>query len=379
MRERPISMVRAILCAALCALASAHAYAWTDPVDAPAEIMPLAANSLKLSLAKSGDRFIAVGGRGEILYSDDTKNWKQAPVATRSTFTAVTAIDKNVWAVGHEGLIAHSADAGEHWTIQRKNPLKIGDEANAATRDPQQGAPLLGVLFTDAQHGIVVGAYSLALRTEDGGEHWNPMTIASPIDKSAATKNPAKDAAKDDGIDDDDAAPAKSDGKMTFSEKDLKIGQEATPHLNAIARTGSGGLIIVGERGSGFQSRDDGKTWKRIQLPYDGSMFGVLGYDGDHALAFGLRGHVYETADLGAHWAEVETKTELSLMGGAALPDGGAVIVGANGIVLARMNGHDELHGFIDTPAGIIAAVVPLSKTTILVAGENGLSTFTPR
>jgi photosystem II stability/assembly factor-like uncharacterized protein len=357
-----------VLCAAICALASAHAFAWTDPVDAHAEIMPLVANSLKLGLVKSGDRIIAVGGRGEIVYSTDTTTWTQAHVPTRATFTAVAAIDANVWAVGHEGVIAHSADAGEHWTIQRKDPLKIGSDVDDATRDPQQGAPLLGVLFTDAQHGMAVGAYSLALRTDDGGEHWNPMTVASPADKSAA-KN-------DDDID-DDTAPAKNDGKMTFSERDLKIGQEATPHLNAIARTGSGGLIIVGERGSAFQSHDDGKTWKRIQLPYDGSMFGVLGFDGDHALAFGLRGHVYETADLGTHWAEVETKTELTLLGGTVLPDGGAVIVGANGIILARLNGHDEMHGFIDTPAGILAAVTRIGERTVLVAGENGLSTFT--
>jgi photosystem II stability/assembly factor-like uncharacterized protein len=351
-----------------CALASAYAHAWTDPVDAPAEMMPLVANSLKLGLAKSGDRTIAVGGRGEIVYSNDATTWKQAQVPTRSTFTAITAIDADVWAVGHEGIIAHSSDRGEHWTLQRKDALKIGGEINEATRDPQQGAPLLGVLFTDAKHGMAVGAYSLALRTDDGGEHWNVMTVASPADKSAA-KN-------DDDID-DDTAPAKNDGKMTFSERDLKIGQEASPHLNAIARTGSGGLIIVGERGSAFQSHDDGKTWKRIQLPYDGSMFGVLGYDGDHALAFGLRGHVYETADLGTHWAEVETKTELTLLGGTVLPDGGAVIVGANGIILARLNGHDEMHGFIDTPAGIIAAVTRIGERTVLVAGENGLSTFT--
>ncbi len=357
------------MCAAVCALACAHAHAWTDPVDAPAEMKPLVANSLKLGLAKSGDRYIAVGGRGEIVYSTDAKTWKQAQVPTRSTFTAVTAIDADVWAVGHEGVIAHSGDSGEHWTLQRKDALKMGGDINEATRDPQKGAPLLGVLFTDAQHGMAVGAYSLALRTEDGGEHWNPMTVAAPAEKSAAKK--------DDDIDDDDAAPAKNDAKMTFSAKDLKIGEEATPHLNAIAHTGSGGLIIVGERGSAFQSHDDGKTWKRIQLPYDGSMFGVLGYEGDHALAFGLRGHVYETADLGTHWAEVETNTELTLLGGTALPDGGAVIVGANGIVLARLSGHDEMHGFIDTPAGVIAAVMRIGEKTVLVAGENGLSTFT--
>jgi photosystem II stability/assembly factor-like uncharacterized protein len=363
------------VCAGVLAVASARAAetsSWLDPVGAPAEIQPLAANSLTLAIVKSGDRYVAVGGRGQILLSNDGKTWKQSHVETRTTFTAVTAIDANVWAVGHEGVIAHSADGGEHWEIQRSDPIKADAETNEATRDPQQGAPLLSVLFTDAQHGFVVGAYSLALRTGDGGAHWQPMIVAAPT----AKKN--LDAKDDDDIDDDSATPAKDDAKMTFSDKELKIGEEATPHLNAIARTGSGALIIVGERGSAFQSRDDGATWKRIQLPYDGSMFGVLGYEGDHVIAFGLRGHVYESADLGAHWAEVETNTELSLMGGAALPDGGAVIVGANGIVLARLHGHDQLHGFIDTPAGIIAATLPLSSDTLLIAGENGLSTFQP-
>lgn len=362
---------------AACAFACASSRAaeishWIDPVGAPAEILPLAANSLTLAIAKSGDHFVAVGGRGQILLSSDGKTWKQSPIQTRTTFTAVTAVDANVWAVGHEGVIAHSSNGGEHWEVQRSDPMKADAEVNEATRDPQQGAPLLSVLFTDAQHGFAVGAYSLALRTNDGGASWKPMIVAMPATKKDAGSK------GDDDIDDDVAAPAKDNGKMTFSAKDLKIGEEASPHLNAIARTGSGALIIVGERGSAFQSRDDGATWKRIQLPYDGSMFGVIGYENDHVLAYGLRGHVYESADLGTHWAEVETDTELSLMGGAALPDGGVVIVGANGIVLARRHGHDQLHGFIDTPAGIIAATMLLSNDTLLIAGENGISTFQP-
>jgi photosystem II stability/assembly factor-like uncharacterized protein len=358
----------AFACASSRAAETSH---WIDPVGAPAEILPLAASSLTLAIAKSGDHYVAAGGRGQILLSNDGKAWTQSPIQTRTTFTAVTAVDANVWAVGHEGVIAHSSDGGEHWAIQRSDPMNADAEVNEATRDPQQGAPLLSVLFTTAQHGFAVGAYSLALRTDDGGASWKPMIVAMPVAKKDAGSK------SDDDIDDADA-PAKDNGKMTFSAKDLKIGEEASPHLNAIARTGSGALIIVGERGSAFQSRDDGATWKRIQLPYDGSMFGVIGYENDHVLAYGLRGHVYESADLGTHWAEVETNTELSLMGGAALPDGGAVIVGANGIVLARLHGHDQLHGFIDTPAGIIAAALPISSDTLLIAGENGISTFRP-
>jgi len=337
---------------------------WTDPATAPAEIMPLAAQSLLLGVARSGERYVAVGSRGQILLSGDGRTWKQVEVPTRLTFTAVTAVDGQVWAVGHEGIIVHSADGGEHWLVQHEDSPQAQDDESAddADTDTRQGVPLLSVWFDDAKRGFAVGAYSLALRTDDGGEHWLPMTVA-------AGNTPAAD---------DDASATKDKGKhaLTFSKNELKIGEEATPHLNAIVRTGGGGLLIVGERGSAFRSRDDGATWQRRQLPYDGSMFGAIAYAGDHAVAFGLRGHVYETSDLGEHWNALETGTELSLMGGTALPEGGAVIVGANGTILVRGKAGEPLQGRVDQPAGVIAAVLALDAGTLLLAGENGLGTF---
>ncbi|HXD83005.1 MAG TPA: YCF48-related protein, partial [Rudaea sp.] len=173
---------------------------------------------------------------------------------------------------------------------------------------------------------------------------------------------------------------ADESGTQTFTASQLKIGQESTPHFNAIARTGSGALFIVGERGAAFRSRDDGKTWQRLQLPYDGSMFGVIGYAADHVLAFGLRGHAFESTDLGDHWTQVPTGTELSLMGGTVLPDDGAAIVGANGIVLTRAKGGEALTIRVDQPAGTIAEALPLGDSgNLLLAGENGVSTYKPQ
>ncbi|HXD82986.1 MAG TPA: YCF48-related protein, partial [Rudaea sp.] len=157
-------------------LRAADTFAWPDPVDSPAEIMPLASQSLLLGLARTANGYVAVGGRGDILVSSDGAQWKQAEVPTRSTLTAVAAVDANIWAVGHDGVIVHSADGGDHWQLQRKDPWQA--PAGDAPSDPRQGAPLLGVLFTDTKHGFAVGAYSLALRTDDGGEHWQQSTVA---------------------------------------------------------------------------------------------------------------------------------------------------------------------------------------------------------
>jgi len=350
--------------AGMLACMCAHAD-WVDPVAAPAEIMPLAQHSLLLDIARAGERYVAVGARGDILISHDGREWRQVAVPTRATFTAVSAIDADMWAVGHDGVIAHSGDGGEHWSLQRQDPWKPATDASDALHDSRQGVPLLDVLFTDAKHGYAVGAYSLALRTEDGGESWTPMNVAG------ATGKPAADA---------DAGSAAAGHGQVFNKEELKLGQEGTPHLNAIARTGSGGLLIVGERGSAFRSRDAGAAWQRQQLPYDGSMFGVIGYAGEHVLAFGLRGHVFESNDLGEHWNLLDTGTQLSLMGGAALPNDGAAIVGANGVVLVRAHAGEALKSFVDQSAGTLAAVLPLGNdTALLVAGENGVSVYQPQ
>jgi photosystem II stability/assembly factor-like uncharacterized protein len=342
---------------------------WTDPIAAASEIMPLTAQSLLLDVVRSGEHFVAVGARGDVVLSDDGRAWRQVAVPTRTTFTAVASVDAQLWAVGHEGVIAHSGDGGEHWELQRQDPWKTPGADDNAAQDSHQGAPLLGVLFTDIHRGFAVGAYSLALKTLDGGATWQPMTVAAKPKPGA------------DDVEAEAKTPKSKHGDaQTFTEDELKLGQEATPHLNAIARTASGALFIVGERGSAFRSRDNGATWQRLQLPYDGSMFGVLGYEADHVLTFGLRGHVYESTDLGEHWTQLATGTELSLMGGTAMPGGGGAIVGANGIVLVRAHAGEPLKSYVDEPAGIIAAVMRFADNgALLLAGENGVSAFQPQ
>jgi photosystem II stability/assembly factor-like uncharacterized protein len=335
--------------------------AWKDPSDLPTEVLLNVPKSMLLDIAQANGQLVVVGERGHIITSTDGRNWTQASdVPTRSTLTAVTAADNHLWAVGHDGVILHSSD-GKHWELQRRDPQKPVAAGEEGTRDPRQGAPLLAVLFVDANNGFAVGAYSLFLTTTDGGKNWVASTIT--VDEGAAAGN--------------DEADKKA---WTFSKDQLKLAEESDPHLNAIVRTGDGSLFIASERGTAFRSRDGGKKWQRIRLPYEGSMFGALGYDGQHVLTYGLRGHVYETRDLGDHWNEVATDSVLSIMGGRKLPDNGAVLVGANGLILTRKRGDEALHGINQGSVGILAAVLPIgSGQEYLIVGENGASIYTPK
>ncbi len=344
-----------------------------DPLVRPAEVMPKAPASLLLDLVQTGGNYVVVGERGHVLRSSDGNEWVQVvDVPLRVTLTAVTGVDQQLWAVGHDGTILHSSDGGLHWQTQRHDPWHAPAE-DASDDNIRQGVPLLDVLFSDAEHGFAVGAYALLLATSDGGKTWQEVEIHG---SRAASSQALEEEEHGDEVAEATDVPHSD----VFSAAELQISQEPEPHLNAIARTGSGGLVIVGERGAVFRSRDDGKSWARSQLPYDGSMFGVLGFEGERVLSFGLRGNVFESTDLGENWNRIPTDTQLSLMGGRALVNGGAVIVGANGVLLRRAQAGAAIETFVVPSAGVISGVAPVSDSAdLLVTGENGVRRYHPK
>jgi len=200
--------------------ASAPAQAATDGQARYSIESAKAVSNLLLDITQAGERLVAAGDRGHILYSDDGgASWMQAKVPTRQLLTAIDFVDdKHGWAVGHDALILATADGGESWTVQYE--------------DREREAPLLDVWFEDTQHGIAVGAYGALLETIDGGQSWED--ISERLDN-------------EDGY-----------------------------HLNAIAHIQGSGLFVVGELGGMFRSADLGETWERVESPYQGSFFGVV-------------------------------------------------------------------------------------------------------
>ncbi|MGQ0798668.1 MAG: WD40/YVTN/BNR-like repeat-containing protein [Pseudomarimonas sp.] len=337
-------------------------------VEGEAEVLPqVAASSLMLDVTESDQRAVMVGERGHILVSESRNDWRQvAGVPTRVTLTGVAAVGAKVWAVGHDGVILHSADGGLTWVMQRSDPWKpLADDAEF---DPRQGVPLLDIVMIDGDNGLAVGAYSLMLRTSNGGQTWEPVSVSGQAAPAEAAAVAEETDMEDEEVD------------WNFSDEDLQLDEETDPHLNGIARTGDGSLIVVGERGAAFRSRDAGVTWERVKIPYEGSMFGVLGHDNQRVVAFGMRGNVFESADLGSTWKQLDSGTDQTLMGGAALPSGGAVLVGGSGAVALRaepgaaFTSHTFSTSEQETP--VLAAVLPLGAATFVVGGEKGLGRF---
>ncbi|MFS1287140.1 MULTISPECIES: WD40/YVTN/BNR-like repeat-containing protein [Pseudomonas] len=284
---------------------------------------PKAAKNLMLDVVHAGKRLVAVGDRGHILYSDDQgATWNQAKVPSRQLLTAVYFVDEqHGWAVGHDAQILASQDGGATWTRQ--------------FQDLKREAPLLDVWFKDAQTGYAVGAYGAFLETTDGGQHW------------------------------EDASE--------------RLDNEDQYHLNAIAQVKGSGLFIVGEQGSMFRSADDGQTWERLEGPYEGSLFGVIG-TGQPAtlLVYGLRGNLYRSTDFGGTWEQVRLEAtrgalEFGLSGATLLDDGSLVIVGHGGSVI-RSTDQGQSFSVFNRPDRIsLSSVSAAGNGNLVLAGQGGV------
>ena len=285
----------------------------------PALISPKALGASTLAVARAGDRLVAAGERGTVLWSDDGgKTWQQARVPVRAGLTALRFVDARTgWAVGHLGVILKTEDGGKTWTLQLDGMraaqalLAVAtDDASrrAAQRLVEEGAdkPWFDLEALDGQRAIAVGAYGLAMATRDGGRTWDPLPLRAV--------NPR-------GL-----------------------------HLYGVRAVGGpgGAWVIAGEQGLLLRSSDDGVSFTALASPYKGSFFGLLSTRSGALLAYGLRGSVYRSGDAGASWDKVELGTPVSLQAGLERADRGELtLLAQNGELFVST---DDGHRFTRRP-----------------------------
>jgi photosystem II stability/assembly factor-like uncharacterized protein len=284
------------------------------------EPAPLASKSLLLDAARAGSRLVAVGDRGHILLSDDEgKTWRQVVVPTRAMLTGVSFGDaQHGCAVGHDGVILTTKDAGITWVRQNS-----GEGLDTV---------FLDVYFPDASRGFAVGAYGKCVVTSDAGVTWKPLR---PSDAEA--------------------------------------------HFNQIAAGMDGSLYLPGESGTLLASRDDGRKWAQLPVPYDGSLFGLLPVSARKLLVYGLRGHVYCSDNNGVSWTHCDIDVPVLIMAGVKLRSGAVVLAGLGGNF--HVSRDDGLTFTVWKPAeynGGVSALLETSDGALLAIGELGAVRLKP-
>lgn len=346
------------LLVSLCAT-TACATPLADRLERPSHLTPRAQYAPLTDMQPVAERLVMVGANGHILLRQADGQISQAKVPVDLLLTAVHfPDDRHGWAVGHDGVVLHSDDAGVSWTrqldgrtinalllewaqgeVDRLEASPTLDEqalenARFALDDIRAGAdagpsrPLLGVWFRNAREGWVVGAYGSVLHTANGGDSWTSVP----------------------GLDNPDRL-----------------------HLNTVLGLANGDLLIAGEGGRLY--RQAAGQWQAVQVLTPASLYKLVELRDGQVLAMGFGGALFRSQDQGRHWQAVQSNTA-SLYGATQLADHSVLLVGQAGL----LHGSDLLHMRLLQPRNkdVWLGLAMLPDGSLALAGNRGLRVIAP-
>ena len=325
------------------ACAPAYAGAVQDALDRPAQVVSSPYRAGALALTQAGSRLVAVGPRGLILLSDDMGlHWRQATsVPVSVSLTTVKFLSARVGlAAGHSGVVLRTEDGGDHWSRVMEGQV-VAQKILAASRQPGAALtaaqrlvddgpdkPWLALHFSDTQHGLLLGAYNLALQTADGGSTWQALTP--------------------------------------------RLDNPQSLHLYAAASQGPAWLL-AGEQGLLLQSRDGGASFERLASPYKGSFFTAQPLPDGEWLVAGLRGNVWRSSQAGQQWTQLEGLPPINITVSTRLADDRLLLVNQAGMGFVSADQGHSLQPLVLPPGPPLADLLALPDGALVSAGFGGV------
>lgn len=319
--------------------------ALADLTELPAMRVDNAEHSVQLAVARAGNRLVSVGERGIVLLSDDDgKSWRQASeVPVSVTLTDVEFVsDTAGWAVGHSGVVLKTESAGERWArvMTGEDIVTIIQEAVQSLPDGNSDAavmrrnagyltgnePLLDAYFSPSGESWLLGAYGIALRSDDGGQTW----------------------------------------KSAFS----LTGNPRSYHLYQFVPSKADRRLIVGERGLASQAANSSTSFDALETGYHGTFFGGVPLGSGDFLLFGLRGNVWMGG--GDHWVRLETGSEASFSA-AVLTQRGVVLGDVAGRLFLKTDKRDELYELTQASDAAITDMKVAADGSLVISTARGL------
>ncbi|SMC92540.1 Uncharacterized protein SAMN02746065_11574 [Desulfocicer vacuolatum DSM 3385] len=346
-----------------------NVWAFEDPMESTAINSSLASNSLLLDITFSGDRIIAVGEMGHIIYSDDNgQSWQQADVPVRVLLTSVVfpGGGQAGWAAGHAGIVLFSSDAGKTWVKQldgrqvnqilvdayktavseKKDHLgsaskeergrlqaeleelefQLSDAMGFAEEGPSRA--LFDICFRNELEGYAVGPFGMIIQTLDGGKTW---TSEAP------------------SIDNPDASHFMA---ITFIDNTL---------------------FLAGEKGFISRSFDGGKSWERLETPYNGTFFGLTG-DASGIMLVGLRGNAVVSFDRGKSWSTVKTEQKTTMSSAMIISDGRILVSQYAKSLMVSNNARTRLSALSWVAGKSVSSFVLGHDGSLITVGVGGVT-----
>ncbi len=313
----------------------------------PAAITPRAATGLITSIARAGNRLVAVGEHGWILLSDDNGViWRQVSSPTSVTLTHVMFISPTIgWALGQMGAVLRTTNAGQSWakqldgvtannitlaTAQADIKAKGTNDTTTANLQAAEAlagggpsVPFLNMLAFSPTNLLLVGGFGLAMTSNDAGASWT-----SAADQLA---NPQ-------GL-----------------------------HLYGLAAQNNM-VFIAGEQGLLLKGPPGG-PYNPVTTPFTGTYFGILATQTQLYL-YGLQGTLLRSTDAGATWRSLATNTGAGIDAAVQLQDG-RILLGdvAGDLLVASGAGASVAAAQAGEP---VAALAQAADGAIIAGGPFG-------
>jgi photosystem II stability/assembly factor-like uncharacterized protein len=263
-------------------------------------------------------RLLAIGGPG-LQVATSSNGGDDWHVITHTQFAnALRGISlvnaQRAFAVGDEAGILRTQDAGEHWeafnvtapNYDKKTHSDLlfgGDDRGTA----------YSVAFADADHGVIVGQAGIRdtteaglLRTSDGGQQWERIELASPLEGIALQQVAFTDAHNGWAVGSSGTVLRTDDAGTHWST--VPLGDTET-HLMGLSFSGPDHGCVAGAY-KVWCTWDGGKQWQPVDLALpkgsdEDERIGVTRLqlsDADHGWLITRNGLVYTTTDGGHHW-----------------------------------------------------------------------------
>jgi len=276
---------------------------------------------LSLAGAPSG-ALLAAGERGVLARLGPSDSaWSLQRLDTRESFTScVLREDGLALAVGHGGTAFRSEDSGATW----RSLAPVLDRINQ-NRDPWLSA------FGGRRGGLwLMGGFGLMAYSGDAGKTWSRVAPMEP---------------------------------------------DFDRHLYGMAEVLEGGFLLLGESGSLAESLN-GRDWKPLRSPYDGSWFGAIQTTAGSLIAYGMRGQVFRRLGGQSSWAVAQApEVSHGWVASTQLRDGQLVLAGGQGLV-ALSSDDGRRFSLRKVWEGQLSGVVQDAAERIWLSGTLGLKGF---
>ncbi len=295
----------------------------------------------------------------EFLHPRETNRWQRSsPFITTNHLqsVALSSDGKSALAVGEDGTILKSSDAGQSWQ-------SIASGSNAALR---------AIAFSpDGKIAFAVGDRGAILKSSDAGQSWQSIASGNKtMLNSLAFSLDGKSVLMLGG---NGIVLKSGDSGQTWQS--IVSGSSAV--LSAIAFSNDGkNALVVGFGGTVLKSSDAGHSWQIIASGSNAELRSIaFSPDGKNALAVGHDGAVLKSSDSGQSWQSIASGSNASLISVAFSPDGkNALAVGHDGAVLKSSNSGQSWQSIASgSKAWLNSVALSFDGKSALSVGNSGI------